>query len=60
MRDAITALEAALAELENARAELPKDLAVEVDEVMKHTRDLLDSLRTRSADSEGSGSDATA
>ena len=47
MRDAITALEAALGELEHARAELPGDLAAGVDEVIAQTRGLLESLRMK-------------
>jgi hypothetical protein len=50
MRDAITALEAALGELENARAELPDDLRPELDGIIEHARSVLTSLRASIAD----------
>lgn len=44
MRDAITALEAALAELEHARAELPDDLRSELDAIIGKAKAVLASL----------------
>ena len=48
MRDAVTAIEAALNELIEARNALPEDFATEIDQVITRTRILLDSLRTSS------------
>jgi hypothetical protein len=51
MRDAITALEAALAELEHARAELPEDLRADLDEIIGQAKAVLQSLeRSPSSD----------
>lgn len=53
MRDAITALESALAELERARAELPEDLRSELDGIIEQARSVVDSLRATSTADEG-------
>lgn len=50
MRDAVTALEAALSELEHARAELPDDLRTELDGIIEHARSVLASLRASTAE----------
>lgn len=50
MRDAVTALEAALSELEHARAELPQDLRTELDGIIEGARSLLTSLRASTED----------
>lgn len=52
MRDAITALEAALAELENARAELPDDLRTELDAIISRAKAVLGSLGAKSTEDE--------
>lgn len=59
MRDAITALEAALAELANAREGLPEDLTKELDAIIAQARNVIRSLEgsatTEDAVTEGSG-----
>ncbi len=52
MRDAITALEAALAELEHARAELPDDLRTELDAIIGRAKAVLASLETSATEGE--------
>lgn len=54
MRDAITALRAALSSLEQARSELPDDLASELDGIIEQARSVLGSL------GDDSGAEATA
>lgn len=49
MRDAVTALEAALSELQNARSELPDDLRTELDGIIEQARSVLASLRATTA-----------
>jgi len=44
MRDAITALESALASLEHARGDLPDDLRTELDGIIRQARSVLESL----------------
>lgn len=44
MRDAISAIEAALRELVEARQTLPDDMGAEIDRVITQTKILLDSL----------------
>jgi hypothetical protein len=50
MRDAVTALESALGELEHARAELPDDLRTELDGIIEQARAVLASLRATTED----------
>ena len=52
MRDAITALEAALSELEHARAELPDDLRSELDTIIGKAKAVLASLGARTTEDE--------
>lgn len=52
MRDAITALQSALAELENARDGLPDDLRTELDAIIMQARAVLTSLEGATADSD--------
>ena len=59
MRDAIAALEAAMAELEQARAELPDDLRSELDGIIEHTRSVLSALRAKAATEDSDRADAT-
>lgn len=54
MRDAINALESALAELENARAELPEDLRGELDGLIEQARSVVSSLRASASPAERS------
>lgn len=54
MRDAITALRAALSSLEQARSELPDDLASELDGIIEQARSVLGSL------GDDAGAEATA
>lgn len=49
MREAITALQAALRELEQARGELPEDLRSELDGIIERSQAVLDSLRASGA-----------
>lgn len=44
MRDAISALESALASLEHARGDLPEDLRTELDAIIAQARSVLASL----------------
>lgn len=50
MREAIAALESALAELEHAHGELPDDLREELAKIVAEARALLESLRAKAAD----------
>lgn len=52
MRDAITALEAALGELENARDGLPDDLRTELEAIISQARSILTTLEGATADSD--------
>ena len=52
MRDAISALESALGELESAREGLPEDLRAGLDAIIKQARDVLASLEGATADSD--------
>lgn len=53
MRDAITALESALGELEQARSELPEDLRAELTEIIEQARSILASIRAKTPAAEG-------
>jgi hypothetical protein len=55
MRDAINALEAALTELEHARAELPDDLRAELDAIIDQARSVLASLEGKASVTEDVG-----
>ncbi|MGH2758423.1 MAG: hypothetical protein ACRDKJ_02560 [Actinomycetota bacterium] len=58
MRDAVTALEAALGELESAREGLPDDLRAELDTIIRQAREVLASLEgdaTTTGDSSRAG-----
>jgi hypothetical protein len=52
MRDAIAALEAALAELEHARAELPDDLRTELDAIIGRAKAVVASLERTTTEGE--------
>lgn len=55
MREAIAALEAALGQLDQARAELPDDLRAELAGIIDQARAILDSIRAKSTTSEPDG-----
>jgi hypothetical protein len=58
VRESITALESALAELEDAKGDLPDDLRMELDEIIEQARGVLAALRNKTI--EGSAqADAT-
>jgi hypothetical protein len=59
MRDAIAALEAAMSELEQARAELPDDLRTELDGIIEQTQSVLSALRAKAATEGSDRADAT-
>jgi hypothetical protein len=59
MRDVITALEAAVGELTDARGELPEDLRMEVDRIIDQARSVLASLRAKGATEDSDRADAT-
>ena len=50
MRDAISALQTALASLEHARGDLPDDLRTELDAIIRQARSVLESLGGSTAD----------
>lgn len=52
MSEAINALESALAELEQAKDELPDDLRMELDEIIDATRAVLNTLRSKAPGAE--------
>lgn len=55
MRDAITALESALASLEHARGDLPDDLRTELDGIIRQARLVLESLAAPTEDAGRAG-----
>lgn len=59
MRDAINALETALAGLEQARDELPEDLRSSLDDIVAQSRSVLESLRRKAATEDADPADAT-